>query len=69
MFKTIDNFIRKQYRIDSEDEMRRFYMLSFFSIAGLLLAITMLVLDLILSKYKDSIPGDITLFMVVSLYS
>lgn len=69
MFKTIDNFIRKQYRIDSEDEMRRFYMLSFFSIAGLLLAITMLVLDLILSKSKDSIPGDITLFMVVSLYS
>ena len=69
MFKTINNFIRKQYRIDSEDEMRRFVMLSLFSTAGLLLAVSLLIRDLIISVSKDSIPGDIVLLMIFSLYS
>ena len=69
MLKTLNNFIQKRYRIDSEDELRKFTALSLISIAGLILATSLLARDLIGSFSEESIPGDIALFMVFGLFS
>lgn len=69
MLKTLISFIRKRHRIDSEDELRKFIALSLISIAGLVLAISLLARDLVGSYSEENIPGDIALFMVFSLFS
>ncbi len=69
MLKTLIDFIRKKYRIDSEDELRRFFALSLISITGLMVSIFLLARDLIGSYSEESIPGDIATFMVFGLFS
>ena len=67
MLKGLHSFIRKRYRIDSDEGMLRFIALSVISIAGLVLALLMLVRDLFGSYLEESIPGDVSLFILFSL--
>ncbi len=69
MLKGLHNFIRKRYRIDSDKGMRRFIFLSVISIAGLLLALLLLVRDLFGSYSNGSTAGDVSLLILFSITS
>lgn len=67
MLKKIRSYILKRYRIDSDEEMRKFIALSFIGILGTLFALIRLIYDLINSHAAESIPGDISLLVFFAL--
>jgi len=69
MFRTITNYIQKQYRLDTEDEMRRFIALSLVGITGFFVAAFFFIRDLVVPYAGENIPGDIVLFLFFGIYN